>query len=115
MPRDVGAGERKDEEAVSHTFKVGDRAIVVHSAHAPETIGEVVTLVRLSDYKPGYDAPYPLEAGHQLWVVNRPSRTPGHVCAYPPEWLEPLPDDGHERGEWTPELLKLCKAGRVTA
>lgn len=49
-----------------------------------------------------------------LPMVN-PRALPGDVIAYPDACLELLPDDGHLAGEWTPELIALCKPRKVTA
>lgn len=98
---------------MTHSFKPGDRVVIVRSPR-PERIGEVTTVV--SELAPVLcERPFAyggwggiLPPGTLMHALSSEPVVTGIRVTYPPEFLEPYRPDHNERAEWTDELRKLC-------
>lgn len=103
-------------------FKVGDRVVIVKSRY-PDMIGEVCTVVGdlVSPKCSGISAHHNsgacwcMQGNPLVHRLDLPSKFPYIEVAYPPSHLELYRDDGNEKGEWTDELLRLCRKRPVGA
>lgn len=84
-------------------FKVGDRVVIVRSPCA-EVIGTVTTItseLRKVALTSDWVLDGHLKPDALIHVLEEPSRAhPGKHLGYPPEYLEPLPDDSSEKSTW---------------
>lgn len=97
-------------------FKVGQRVVVKSVYAAGHLLGAVGTVLAVKAWTGGPATDGSVVRGGVRYEVDLPSGCAVFPnCWFYGEQIEPLPDDGHERGEWDELTRRLCKPERVEA
>jgi hypothetical protein len=103
------------------SFKIGDRVVIVKSPF-PERIGvvciivEIVTNAKFTGYPPWDKEPYRslLLSSNTACNLGIPDVTGlPRPAIYPDTCIELYKDDGQEKGEWTEDLIRICKPSNI--